>query len=171
MKEAHTKWPRILAIAPGTRGFGYAVFEGQDTLVDWGIKSVTGNKNTRCLEEIAAMIAHYQPGVLVLENILTKDSKRCVRVRTLTKKIAALASSRKVHSVFFSRNHIQQIFFADGKGTKHALAEMVANRFPEELGFRLPPKRQPWMSQDCRMDIFDAVALGLMIRLQKKMGK
>ena len=39
--------------------------------------------------------------------------------------------------------------------------QMIAERFPGELGFRLPPKRRPWMSQDSRMDIFDAVALVL----------
>jgi hypothetical protein len=55
-------------------------------------------------------------------------------------------------------------FFADGCGTKHALAEIIAERFPKELGFRLPPKRRAWMSEDSRMDIFDAVALALMVR-------
>ena len=39
------------------------------------------------------------------------------------------------------------------KGTKHALTEIPANKFPDELGFRLPPKRRPWMSKDYRMDI------------------
>jgi len=55
------------------------------------------------------------------------------------------------------------VFFADGQGTKHALAEILAARFPEELGCRLPPKRRPWMSEDYRMDIFDAVALALVL--------
>ena len=35
---------RILAIAPSFRGFGYAVLEDNDTLVDWGVKTVQGNK-------------------------------------------------------------------------------------------------------------------------------
>jgi hypothetical protein len=45
------------------------------------------------------------------------------------------------------------------KGTKHALAETLAAKFPVELALRLPPKRRPWMSEDPRMDIFDAVGL------------
>jgi hypothetical protein len=64
----------------------------------------------------------------------------------------------------FSRQQVRRVFFADGQGTKHALAEILAKRFPEELGFRLPPKRRPWMSEDYRMDLFDAVALALMLR-------
>ncbi len=62
----------------------------------------------------------------------------------------------------FSHEHVRQVFFADGQGTKHALAEILAKRFPEELGSRLPPKRRAWMSEDSRMDIFDAVALALL---------
>jgi hypothetical protein len=33
--------------------------------------------------------------------------------------------------------------------------------------FRLLPKRRPWMSEDSRMNIFDAVALGLVFRLKQ----
>jgi hypothetical protein len=61
----------------------------------------------------------------------------------------------------------RRVFFADGRGTKHALAEILSERFPEELGSRLPPKRRAWMSEDYRMGIFDAVALILMLRLKK----
>jgi hypothetical protein len=56
---------------------------------------------------------------------------------------------------------VRRVFFGGAGGTKHALAEIIAHRFPDELGFRLPPKRRPWMSEDSRMDIFDAVALVL----------
>ena len=168
MKRVQTTYPRILAIAPGTRGFGYAVLEGQDILVDWGVKSVTGDKNTRCLAKVKEMITRYQPRVMVLENTSTKDSRRSMRIRTLTKKITALASSRNVKPVLFSRLQVKRVFFADGgEGTKHALAENIANRFPEELSFRLPPKRRAWESEDSRMDIFDAVALALALRLRK----
>ncbi|MCX6925726.1 MAG: hypothetical protein NT154_21315, partial [Verrucomicrobia bacterium] len=59
---------------------------------------------------------------------------------------------------------LRRVFCGARRGTKHALAEIIAQRFPEELGFRVPPKRRPWMSEDFRMDIFDAVALALMVR-------
>lgn len=168
MKSIQTTYPRVLAIAPGTRGFGYAVIEGQGILVDWGVKAVKGDKNTRCLAKVKEMMARYQPRVMVLENTSAKDSRRSQRIRTLTQRLTALASSRKVKPVLFSRKQIKDVFFPnDGGGAKHTLAENIANRFPEELGFRLPPKRRAWESEDSRMDMFDAVALALMIRLQK----
>ena len=48
------------------------------------------------------------------------------------------------------------------------MAEILAKRLPEELGFRLPPKRRAWMSEDYRMDIFDAVALALMFSIGRE---
>jgi hypothetical protein len=68
----------------------------------------------------------------------------------------------------FSQKRIRKAFFADGRGTKHALATQLANRFPEELGNRLPPKRRAWDSEDYRMGIFDAVALAVAFRLRKE---
>ena len=64
----------------------------------------------------------------------------------------------------FSREEVRRAFFTGGMGTKHALAEILAERFPEELGSRLSPKRRPWMSEDYCMSIFDAVALALAMR-------
>ena len=61
------KQPRILSIAPTTRGFGFAVLE-EDKLVDWGVKVVKGNKNTMSLVRIEELIDHYHPEIMVLED-------------------------------------------------------------------------------------------------------
>ncbi len=98
---------------------------------------------------------------MVLDDTVTKGSRRCARIQALTKRLVALAESRSIKVALFSQKQVRRVFFADGPGTKHALAEIIAQRFPEELGFRLPPKRKPWMSEDSRMDIFDAVALAM----------
>jgi len=164
MNTIFQKHPRILAIAPSTRGFGYAVLEGHKELVDWGVKSVTGDKNAESIEKVEEMIAHYTPQVMVLEDTVTKGSRRSPRIQALTKRLIALAESRTVKVALFSQKQVRRVFFADEPGTKHALAEIIAKQFSEELGFRLPPKRKPWMSEDSRMDIFDAVALAMVFR-------
>ena len=160
MNRINPKSIRILAIAPSTRGFGFAVLEMQ-TLVDWGVKSVEGDKNVGSITKVEELIALYQPGVIVLENSSAKHSRRSARIQTLDKQIIAMASICNVGVALFSREHVRQVFFANGQGTKHALAEILAKRFPEELGLRLPPKRRPWMSEDYRMDIFEAVGLAV----------
>jgi Holliday junction resolvasome RuvABC endonuclease subunit len=155
------KYPRILAITPSTRGFGYAVLEGHKLLVDWGVRSIEGDKNSGSIKKVEEMIDLYNPQVIVLENTATKESRRSPRIKALTKRLVAVAESRTIKVALFSKRQVRRIFFGDAVGTKHALAEIIAERFPEELGFRLPPKRRDWMSEDSRMDVFGAVALTL----------
>ena len=170
MNKIQPKHFRILAIAPSTRGFGFAVLEGRETLVDWGVKTVKGDKNIQSLAKVEDLIAHYQPGTLVLEDTSAKNSRRSPRIRKLCQQIIKMASNRKVSIKLFSRDQVMKTFILDGRGTKHALAEIIAKRFPEELGSRLPPERKPWMSEDSRMNIFDAVALALLPRLCRRHG-
>src|ERR1035438_1649219 len=161
MNNILPKYPRILAIAPSTRGFGYAVLEGHKQLVDWGVKSVEGNKNAGSIKKVEELIAHYNPQVMVLEDTATKGSHRSSRIQALTQRLAAVAEGRTIKVMLFSQKHIRRIFFGDWGGTKHGIAQIIAERFPEELGFLFPAKRHAWMSEDSRMDIFDAVALAL----------
>lgn len=154
---------RILAIAPTTRGFGFAVLDGNETLVDWGVRRIDGKiKNTWSLAMVEKLVARYQPGVMVLQDTLAKSSRRAPRIKALTKRIIALAKGHKVRVKLFTFEKVRKIFFADGKGTKHALAEIIAKQFPGELSSYMPPKRRAWTNEDSRMDIFDAVALALM---------
>ena len=168
MKTTESKYFRILGVALSTRGFGFVLLEGQEKLVDWGVKSIQGDKNTGSSEKVKEMILHYQPGVIVLEDTSSKHSRRSARIHMLNKRIVALAKSLNLKVALFSREQVMHMFFAQGEGTKHARAQIIAARFSEELASRLPPKRRPWMSEDYRMDIFDAVALSLAFRLKKK---
>lgn len=159
---------RVLAIAPSTRGFGFAVIEGNATLVDWGVTSVaSGNKNADTLKKTEAMVDLYQPAVLVLEDASARGSRRSRRIRKLTKKIHSMGQAHKITTVLLRRDQVMHTFFEDGQGTKHAIARILAMRFPDELGHRLPPKRKPWKSEDYRMGIFDALALAVALRMQQ----
>jgi Holliday junction resolvasome RuvABC endonuclease subunit len=169
MNNIQPNYPRILAIAPSTHGFGFALFEGQNILANWGnVRAETKDKNAWCIAKVKEMIARYQPGMMIFEDHSGKDSRRSTRIRTLSRQIIALASRSEISVILFSLQQVHQVFFENGEGTKHALAEIVAKRFPDELGFRLPPKRKPWKSEDARMYIFDAVALYLTFQSERK---
>ncbi len=142
-----------------SRGIGFAVMEGKNILVDWGVKTVKGDKNARSLSNVANLIMHYRPDAIVLENTGLKGSRRRSRVHALTKEIVAMAEGEHIKVKQFSRKQLNLAFIKNEAGTKHALAEYIASRFSRELGFRLPPKRKCGMNEDCRMDIFHAVAL------------
>jgi Holliday junction resolvasome RuvABC endonuclease subunit len=113
---------------------------------------------------VKKLIAHYQPGTLVLEDASAKNSRRSPRIRTLAQQIVKMAATLKMTAKLFSRDQVMKTLIADGQGTKHLLAEIIAKRFPEQLGLQVPPKRKPWMSEDSRMGVFDAVALAMVFR-------
>lgn len=151
---------RILAVDPSTRGFGFAVLEGPDRLIDWGVKETKTDKHRRALKLIAELIEQCEPGVIVLEDYAGKGSRRCRRIGELIDEISNLAIKRKVRVRRVSRAEVKQAFAESGARTKYEIAIAIAKRFPE-LAPRLPRFRKPWMSEDYRMNIFDAVGLGL----------
>jgi hypothetical protein len=152
-KRSTQKHTCVLAIAPSTRGFGFAVLEDSQTLVDWGVKTVQGDKNAGCVTKVKEMIDLYEPDQLVLQDYEAEDSRRSKRVRKLGKQLTALVQLHRVRLSSYPRAQVHQAILNDPAGTKHALARALADRFPEELGHRLPPKRRAWESEDHRMVI------------------
>src|SRR5262249_48072227 len=160
MSRAYTRDPRVLAVDPSTRGFGFAILEGPNRLIDWGVKETKSNKKRRSLKLINDLIGMYQPSVLVVEDYAGKGSRRCGRVRELIDDISKLAARRQIRIRSFSRVKVKQAFSESGASNKYEISVAIAKRFPE-LAARLPRFRKPWMSEDYRMSIFDAVGFGL----------
>lgn len=161
MMKFHTKEKRILAVDPCTKGFGFAILEGPENLIDWGVKEVNGNdKNARCVERIEDLIAYYQPDIIVVEDFTGKGSRRCVRIQDLIRDIARLAEQKRLRARRFSRSSVRESFSQFGASTKNEIATAIGKHFAE-LAPRVPPFRKCWMSEDYRMSIFDAVALAL----------
>jgi Holliday junction resolvasome RuvABC endonuclease subunit len=160
MSRAYIKDIRVLAVDPSTRGFGFAVLEGAERLIDWGMKETKKNKNARSLKLIADLTDRYQPNVITVEDYEGKGSRRCRRIQTLIDGISTLASKQNITVRIFSRAKVKQAFSESGAVNKYEIASAIAKRFPE-LVPRLPRVRKPWMSEDYWMSIFDAVAFGL----------
>jgi Holliday junction resolvasome RuvABC endonuclease subunit len=142
MRDARRKEIRVLAIDPSTRGFGFAVLEGPDRLIDWGVKETRNEKNRRSLKLIWELIEQYEPSVLVLEDYAGKGSRRCRRVQELIEAISKLAAKRKLKVRMHSRAKVKQVFSKSCTSNKQEIALDIVNRFPE-LAPRLPRFRNP----------------------------
>lgn len=160
MSRPYKNDKRVLAVDPSTRGFGFAILEGPNRLIDWGVKETKTDKKSRSQKLIANLIDLYQPSVIVIEDHAAKGSRRCGRVRELIDDISQLAEKRNVKVRSFSRLKVKQAFSESDATTKYKIAVAIAERFPE-LAPRLPRYRKPWMSEDYRMSIFDAVGFGV----------
>ena len=148
----------VLAAFPSTKGFGYAVFEGQNSLIDWGVKSALGaQKNRESLQKMRELLTFYHPDVVVLEDYEGQGSRRARRIEILINLITAHAEREGMRTASFCRAEMRACF---GLTAKREIAEAIVRDFPE-LEPRLPPVRKIWMSEDRRMNIFDATALAI----------
>lgn len=159
MKQRRHKETLVLGLTPTSRGLGFALLEGPHRLVDWGVKkSAQTNKNAHCLAKAKELIEHYRPDVIVLEDC--KGSRRGARVQQLIRDIVKQAKRMKVRTRCFTRTKVQQAFPNAANMTKHEIAFVIVEQLPE-LAPQFPTRRQPWMTEDYRMTIFDAVGLAL----------
>jgi hypothetical protein len=149
----------VFAIYPQSRGFAFVLFEGWLAPVDWGVYEARGkDKNARCLRRIDSLLAMHTPGVLVLQDMSERGTRRARRIRELNHYVADLAEQRGILVSTYSRARVVEYFAELGTATKQRIAETIAKHIPA-LDLYVPPARKPWMSENARMGIFDAAAL------------
>jgi len=151
---------RVLAVEPISKGFGYAVLEGPESLVDWGVKRSPKASNDWCLRQVGDLLDQFHLDLLVIEDAAAKGSRRSPRIRELLQGIRRLARTKKVPTRILSRRSVHRAFGSSEPATKDRIAARIAQRFPVLLP-KVPPPRKPWKSEDHRLAIFTAAALGL----------
>lgn len=154
---------QILAIDPTTRGFSFALLERTGRLIDWGGKRApSAGRNRRCAEAVAVLIRTHRPDVLVLEDCTAPGSRRCARVRALIRTLQSVAASHRIPLELVPPRYLREVCAGNPRATKHDVARALAERLPE-LARHVPPRRKPWMTEDGRTHIFDAVALAVAV--------
>ncbi len=159
MSTLYLEEKRVLALDPTSKGLGFAVLEGPDRLVDWGLKHVRGDLNGKSLAQASDLIRQYQPNLLVIEDARAQGCRRRQRVRRLLARLAPLARRHRVRCRAIPQRWVLACFALEATN-KQRIAVAIAERFPE-LDPRLPPLRNPFMGEDERTAIFDATALAL----------
>jgi len=167
MTTTHETTKRVLAVDPTSHGFGFAILEGPNRLVDWGVKKLRHNKNARCRQEVLRLIADFEPDVVVVEHTKHKSCWRRLRVRRLIESLCTTAKKRHFRVSRIPRRSVQRHFGIHRPATKRQVAVAIAERFPE-LEPYLPPTWDRLVkrlhaddSEDERFGIFDAVGFAL----------
>ncbi len=144
-----------IAIDPTRTGFAFAVLEAPLHLVDRGQRTALP-KTGALVRKVEVLLSKHHPAVLVLEDTTAPGARRRKRARGEIRSLERLALKRGVPVERVSRLTVLDTF-APGKG-KYEVAVRLAEIFPD-LGDRLPWKRKVWMTEDPRMNVFDAVGL------------
>ena len=150
---------RVLALYPFSRGLAFALFQAPLSPFDWGLKDIRGRKKSaRTFDFAKHLIELHQPDVLVLEDRACLNTRRSQRIHRLLRQIASYATGQAVEVHTYGRQNIRDCFENVGAQTRREIAQAIAAQIAA-FGHRLPPLRKPWMSEDIRMGLFDAVSL------------
>lgn len=158
MRSSQQSDHRILGIAPSKKGFGFAVIEARGLLVSWGVGRLYSWKREEFLQRLDALFDRYEITLLCLEGP-TDYSKLGQRRRRLFELGCRLAKHRAIDVSQISRVELSSQLGLDQRASRHTTAIRVAGLFPE-LAELLPPPRRPWQTEDPRIALFMAVALG-----------
>jgi hypothetical protein len=155
---------RVLALDVHPRSFGFVVFEGPNRMIDWGVRSFRAGVNAVKIPastKFLALLDEFRPSAVVIGDRLTG------RTRMLAT-IERQARSRRIPVRRISRREVNRAFVGFERN-KYEVASALTQQFPD-LASRLPPRRNCWQSEDYRMGIFDAAALGVayFVRIQEK---
>lgn len=161
MNDKNNNHPRILAIDPRSRRFGFAILEGHRELLEWGVKNYrvsADNVGLVVQKRIAPLFSLFAPEVIVLRHIARSAHDESSLHKFVMNVIEDEARRHTAELVTVGRDELHRTF--GNAVTKCQIASQVALLFPE-LTWTLPPVRKSWMSEHHSMTIFGAVALGL----------
>ena len=140
------RYDLVLAIYPSARGIAFTLFEAPLSAIDWGVRRVRGEKkNAAYLQMIEAMLARYEPDVVVLQDTSSKGTHRSRRVTILNGAIGEFAEHHNIAVYAYSRTQVRLAFGHLRFTSKHAIAEEIAKHIPVFERY-LPPPRKPWMT-------------------------
>lgn len=150
---------RVLALDIRRSSFAFALFEGPDQLLDWGIHGFRGGVNTAKIParaKLASLFEDHAPQVLLVRKHRSKAKKG---IEALSAVARREATKRGIPVLPVSREAINHVFAGQCRN-KEEIAAAVSIRFPQ-LAANLPPKRKIWKSENYWMRIFDAAATGI----------
>jgi len=150
---------RVLALDVHPRSFGFVVFEGPNRMLDWGVRSFRTGANAvkvPASTKFLALLDEFRPSAVVIGERLTgRTAKQTRMLATIERQVR----SRRIPVRRVSRRDVNRAFVGF-ESNKYEVASALAQQFPA-LASRLPPRRKCWQSEDYRMGIFDAAALGV----------
>lgn len=169
----------ILAINPGTKYLGIAVFEDSD-LRDWGIKVIPGkwtkSKMIKIQAVITDLIFQYHPDTIALKSI--HPSRRSGNLNALLSEIRNIAKRKGIGIEEYSIEDLKSFYSPEEKINKRQMAELIAARYPvlsheldRELKILLDERTKTIKEKRLRKyysRMFEAVALGYILTSYEK---
>jgi Holliday junction resolvasome RuvABC endonuclease subunit len=155
---------KILAVNPGSRYLGIAVFYGAD-LKDWRMKNISGSDMNQRLKKARNIVSKYidwfDPDILAIKRL--HPSRSSSNLSQLTSGIKRLARSRGMKVYQYTIDEMKAFFMERKRSNKQGLSEILVSRYPV-----LVPEfnKERENANPYYMRMFEAVALGAICSYQ-----
>jgi len=149
---------KILAINPGTRYLGIAVFEGPE-LLDWRVKVIKGKwskeKQQKILVIARTLIERHQPDVLAIKKL--HRSRSSDNLNQLVSRIKQHSKRKGLKVYQYSIKNLEAFFFGEAKANKNKLTEILTSKY---TFLRHEFNKEKSNKNSYHIRVFEAVALG-----------
>lgn len=149
---------KIIAINPGTRYVGIAVFYGPE-LRDWQVKNLEGkwskDKLAKAIRTLSSLIDGHTTDILAIKKL--HPSRSSANLDLLVSRIKGVSKRKGLRVYEYSIDQIKEYFQPDYKINKRELAEIISSEYPllaHDMG-REQNNLNPYYIR-----MFEAVALG-----------
>jgi hypothetical protein len=142
---------KILAINPGTRYLGIAVFIDTE-LRDWAVRVIKGKSITECVMDY---VNQYGINVIAIKKLHVSRSSKALR--RIADEIENLAVNRRLVLHEYSIDELKEKLLSENRRNKHLLMEEISARYPFLLSDleKESNHKNPYLIR-----MFEAVALG-----------
>lgn len=161
---------RVMTLDIRSRRFGYVIFDGPHTLLDYGIRTHADGEHSVLERRLNSLQSMFAPSTILVRKTLERSQSKTPTIRPAFNIVKSFARRTVVAVRLIDGSKIRRFFTRKAGTNKHDVARMVADRFPE-LSWRLPAKRKPWQSEPARMPLFDAASLGVFYFEQNGAGQ
>jgi len=151
----------LLALDPGLRELGFAVFVGRH-LGDRGVLSLRSLPQARRLPEarrqLRQWVRAYRPSALVIEQAHGHPLPWLNDLHRLVRSAVLLAGRRRIRVATYSPQTVRKTVVGNGWATKREVAAVVAARYP---GLRMHVTQDRRWKERYWQNMFDAIALAI----------
>jgi len=160
---------KILAIDPGTREMGVAFFDDKN-LIHYGVKVIKARKSPHeTLKEgrkiVLRLIKNFKPDILVVEKTFFANNRSASLLNVFVDEIKAIGKRKGLKVKSFASSTVKKAICGNGRASKREMARVIVSKYPE-LKVYLTQDRA-W-KEEYHQNMFDAVALGMMVSARSK---
>jgi Holliday junction resolvasome RuvABC endonuclease subunit len=149
-----------LALFPNVIGIGYACLENPQTLLKTGVIKLRPTTNIKAMHHVRDLIDIFNPKIVILRDFDTHKPRKNARIQSLLDEVVAYTQEKHIPTYRYTRQQIRDVFELYGATSKYEISKQIIHWFPV-LADLAPQKRKPWLPEDARMGIFDAMALAI----------